>query len=255
MKKVEENDIRIVNEEENTIPSCCIFFDVRSGTMMIGLFLLVVYSSSLIFASSVFGGHHNWYDMNESKHWPFLSDFHQVAPQHSVDQELVGMVFVCLYFVVVLLLIYGAALRRSSYLLPFFCLQFFDICLTLLVAATAITYAAQIVPKINQFHLQNLQNEVSIQYGHFVPKMSVARFRLLMVTINLLLLTIKYFMISVVWCFFKYCRSSEERRSRVEATPNHMIYQGNMDSMIVLPTYEDALKQKATPPPAYSIHQ
>lgn len=253
MKRVEENDIRIVNcncEEENHPPSCCICLDVRVGTMLIGLFLLVVYSGSLILASSVFAGRHHLYGIDETKQWSFLSDFHDIAHRHSVDHELVGMVFVCLYFIVVLLLIYGAALRRSSYMLPFFCLQVFDICLTILVAATTITYAGQIVPKINQIYLEQHKEETEY-YGHFIRKMSLSRFRLLLVSANLIVLTIKYFMISVVWSFFKYCRSMEDRRSRVEATPDYMFYQGNMDSMIVLPSYEDAVKQKATPPPAY----
>ena len=36
MKQVEEM-------AEESVPSCCVFFDVRSGTMMIGLFLIVSY--------------------------------------------------------------------------------------------------------------------------------------------------------------------------------------------------------------------
>jgi len=238
------------------VPSCCVFFDVRSGTMMIGLFLLVIYSSSLMFASSLFTGHHNTWQqqgLQDSRQWPFLSDLHPVIRQHSVDQEMVGMVFVSLYFVVVLLLIYGAALRRSSYVLPFFCLQFFDICLSILVAGTAIMYAHHIVPRINQIRIQN---EISMEYAEYVSKMSVTRFRLLMVTINLLLLSIKYFMVSVVWSFFKYCRHYEERRlSRtVRRCANHLLLE---EHLMVLPTYEDALKQQQdqqTPPPAYTVN-
>lgn len=217
---------------------------------MIGIFLLVIYSSSLMFASSVFSNHHTWYENQEQKQWPFLSDLHPIIRRHTVDQEMVGMVFVSLYFVVVLLLIYGAALRRSSYLLPFFCLQFFDICLTILVAGTAIMYAHHIVPRINQIQMQN---EISVEYAQYVSKMSVTRFRLLMVTINLLLLSIKYFMISVVWCFFQYCRRYEERNCCRTLTmyPDQLLLDD--ETMIILPTYEDAVKQsQSAPPPAYT---
>jgi len=251
MKRAEESDIRIVNEEENNPPSCCICLDVRVGTMMIGLFCLVIYSGTLICASSVYVGRRHWYDPDEAKQWPVLSDIHDMAQRHSVNHEMVGMVIVCLYFIVALLLIYGAALRRSSYMLPFFCLQVFEVCLTVLFAATSITYARQLVPKLNRMiYLGHDQGDM--YYGHITRKMNLTQIRLLWVSVTLIALTIKYFLISVVWSFFKYCRSIEDRRSRVEVTPDYLFYQGNMDSMIVLPSYEDAVKQKPTPPPAYT---
>jgi len=235
----DEDVVRIENLSYNDAkpPSCCFCMDVRVGTIMIGFFYMIIHSAWLI-AITAKAMRHRY--LQESKVPQYWSDFDEMQSRHKIDQNLVGMVLASLCFVLVILLIYGAALRRSSYILPFFCLQIFGMSVTIMMAVSMTSYASQV-----KFYLENTTEESHHEYS---THMSMAHFRCILITFWLIVLTIKYYMISVVWDCYKHCKGHEQRRARMEINTPSFVFPANMDMAKLLPSYEDAVK----PPPAYT---
>lgn len=237
MKKEENPDvIRIESVPvDNKTPSCCFCLDVRIGAILIGLLYLVVYSAWLVVNTPKIIHERQ----QESKDWQYY-DFHYIAERHNVDRHMVAMVIACVIFLLVVMMIYGAALRRSNFILPFFCWQVFDMCRLVLTAATMVSYADRV-----KFHMENLGEG----YEH-LRFMSLPRFRMMLVTVSLMILTIVYYIMTVIWDCFKHAKSCEERQTRAEVAPSYLVYQGDMETMTLLPSYDEVVK--ASPPPAYS---
>lgn len=235
MKADEGSGIRIENAvPDNRPPSCCLCLDVRIGAVLIGLLYLVIYSAWLAVNTPKLIHQHQ-----ENKDWQYY-DFHYYAEKHNVDRNAVAMVIACLIFLLVVMMMYGAALRRSNFILPFFCWQVFDMCRLVMTAATMISYADRV-----KFHLESLDNNDNLKY------ISLPRFRMMLVTVSLIILTVVYYMMTVIWDCFKHAKLVEQRRARIEAVPNYMVCQSDVETMtLLLPSYDDVVK--SSPPPAYT---
>lgn len=225
-------------------PSCCLCLDARVGTVMIGLFNLVCHAFWIVSISSYFVRQR--YDQDGyGKEWKLFDRFHEVARQHQqhVNHHMVAMVVASLSFLVVVMLIFGAALRRSSYILPFFCLQVFDLCLSVLVAATVTSYAPQLKYQLEMSAPEGV-------HGQCIRNMSLAHFRMILVTFWLCVLLVKYYFASVVWDCYSHCKKIEERHVQSDSQVALLLYQGDMETMNLLPSYDDVVK--TSPPPAYA---
>lgn len=226
-------------------PSCCLCLDVRFGTVMIGLFNLICHAFWIVSISSYFARQKaNEAALNEySKQWQVFDKFHELAQQHqsNVNHHMVAMVIACLSFIIVIMLVYGAALRKSGYILPFFFLQVFDLCVSVLIAATMTSYAPQL-----KYHLEMTAPDAA--HRECIQHMTLTHFRLVLFTFWLFVLGIKYYFASVVWDCYCHCKKIEERRVQTDSQAAILLYQGDMETMNLLPAYEEVIK---TPPPAY----
>jgi len=236
MKPEEGDVIRIENmQADNKPPSCCMCLDVRIGAVLIGLLYLVIYSAWLaVNTPKVLFSHHE-----DSKTFQYY-DFHYYAEKHNVDRNAVAMVIACLIFLLVVMMMYGAALRRSNFILPFFCWQVFDMCRLVMTAATMISYADRV-----KFHLETFDSS----YDN-LKHISLQRFRMMLVTVSLIVLTVNYYMMTIIWDCFKHSKKVEESRAKFEPSPNYMVCQTDMETMTLLPSYDDVVK--SSPPPAYA---
>jgi len=237
--------VRINSTEDRKPPSCCLCLNVRIGTIVIGLFNLICHAFWIVSLSSYFAHHKSNELSTHLKEWKVLDRFNSFAQQHqeNINHNIVAMVIACLSFLIVVMLIYGAALRLSSYILPFFCMQVFDLCLSVLVFATITSYA----PQLKYYLEMSAQDEAHRAY---LQSMSLRHFRMLLFTFWIIILGIKYYFASTVWQCYCHCKKIEERRN--VSTDNQaaiLLYQGDMATMNLLPTYDDVVK--TSPPPAY----
>lgn len=248
MKSEESAGIRIQDvgiDENRKPPSCCVCLNVRLGTIVISLFYMFcgifVAAQTLRHKKKEYAG---TVVVDEFDDWSYLNHFQNNGHKYAVDRNCVGLVILCMSVIVMILCIYGASLRRSSYVLPFFCLQVFDMSLTIMIAATMLSYASRL-----KWFMEN-----SGKYDEHIANMSLTHFRMLLVTFWLITITIKYYMMSVVWECYKYTKGIEDQHRRMDVNPSFMIYPGalGVDGM-VLPTYDDVVK--ASPPPAYTQSQ
>ena len=126
---------------ESPPASCCICLDVRTGAVMIGLINLVMHAATFIMSTSV-ALYHKEHAVQEVRPTDQQYFYYLNAQQQSADHML-QMLIACLSFVITVMLVYGAALRRPSYVLPFFCMQVFDLSIWTLVSAATVSRSSR----------------------------------------------------------------------------------------------------------------
>jgi len=238
--------LRIDSTDTDRKPkSCCLCLNVRIGTIMIGLFNLVCHAFWIVSLSSYIKKHQSTELSEHLKEWKVINHFSDFAQQHqqNINHNMIAMVVACLSFLIVVMLVYGATLRLSGYILPFFCLQVFDLCLSVLVFATVTSYAPQL-----KYYLEvSAHDEVHRQY---LQNMSLTHFRMILFSFWIVVLAVKYYFANTVWECYCHCKKMEERRNvRTDNQAAILLYQGDMETMNLLPTYDDVVK--TSPPPAY----
>lgn len=234
-----------VPENDRKPPSCCLCLDVRIGTVMIGLLNLICHAFWIVSISSLFTRQNANYNVlhEYAKQMKLFEKFHEISQQHQNDVHhlMVAMVISCLSFILVIMLVYGAVLRKSGYVIPFFFLQVFDLIVSVLVAATVISYASQM-----KFYLEITAPDA--KHREYLQHMSLSHFRLVLLSFWLFVLGIKYYFASVVWECYCHCKKVDVRRTQSDSRSAILLYPGDMQTMTLLPAYEDVIK---TPPPAY----
>jgi len=207
---------------------------------MIGLINLVMHAATFIMSTSV-ALYHKEHAVQEVRPTDQQYFYYLNAQQQSADHML-QMLIACLSFVITVMLVYGAALRRPSYVLPFFCMQVFDLSIWTLVCAAGVSMS----PRIKMV----LENKPYL--GEQVSKMNQSHFLFSLVVVMTGILMFKAYMVSVVWACFKHCKSVNEARRQRQMINAPIIYfpAGNMEAMAALPSYDDTMKNP--PPPAYS---
>lgn len=144
-------------------------------------------------------------------------------------------------FLVALMLVYGALRSRPSCLMPFFCLQVFDFCLTCLTIVGYMTYAPDVKVWLIQQGLADYPGMTRIM------EMEEQWLMLWCVIVFVLIITVKAYLINMVWACYKYLQLRNMNRSVVRE------YTLDPDSeMLLPPKYEEAMKCQPTgplPPP------
>lgn len=219
---------------------------------MIGLFNLIIHSAGLVMTASVVMNHkqeksliRNWMETHDNRYYNAFT-----LRRTGVDHML-GVMIACLSFLFTVMLVYGAAMRRAVYMLPFFCMQVFDLSLYVLASAAVLSFAPQIKHML----------EMNPQFQKSVAQMNPSQFQLFLLTICFFILLLKIYLMYVVWDCFKYCRELATQAIRceqanAEAGGNHavLIFPGEKgNAMAILPSYEDTVK--VAPPPAYKLDQ
>lgn len=254
------------DSEDSSAYKCCFCCHVRVGTILLGLWHLLIHllvlgclvSTSLhpeLLRDSVQPGSSmntdgivvyetDSVDMNKDDKEVIIQyetpSFNTSAKLRKENLCLFFALVLCT-FLVALMLVYGALRSRPSCLMPFFCLQVFDFCLTCLTIVGYMTYAPDVKVWIAQQGFDDYPG-----FNHLL-EMDEQWLMLWFVIFFVLVLTVKAYLINMVWACYKYLQLRNMNRSVVRE------YTLNPDSeMLLPPKYEEAMKSNPTgplPPP------
>ncbi|XP_055885000.1 lysosomal-associated transmembrane protein 4A-like [Biomphalaria glabrata] len=235
---------------------CCLCCHVKTGTLFYGILIglvHLVFLGFLIFATIrpdilVPNSYQQPYDgiiVVQAENGNFIPNFSDEQFKQPISKDnlcvMFGITLVCLISTVAL--VYGVARNLASYLMPFFCLQVFDFCLSCLTVVGCFTYAPNVKKWMEDQGLQNvpLMNRLMCLDSDYLM--------LLFVTCLILVLSIKAYLIGMVWSCYKFIQLHVASRSVVRE------YAVDPDTeMLLPPCYEEAIKVPSNypQPPAYS---
>lgn len=147
----------------------------------------------------------------------------------------VSIVVIFSTFVITLLMVYGAIKGKPSYLMPFFCLQLFDFCVTSLTALTYLCY----LPDMHRIVAESPRVPMQAQLLQLSPESLALIVLFTFVTAMLL----KAYFIGVVWSCYKYLSLRLISAQRTL----HLIEPESAQDL--LPDYDTAVKFPPPPPP------
>ncbi|CAH1638245.1 unnamed protein product [Spodoptera littoralis] len=267
-----------LGSERNSEWRCCFCLHVRTGTILLGTWHLMLHLIALGFLAAIVRDPRlldelerdsapvpNWSDVargNEAIPTPLSnvepppSSFPQhVEPprDHSLiyhDVDVGALVTVCT-LAITFMLIYGAALGKPAHLLPFFCLQIFDFAITVLTATGYLCYLRSIHRLVAETR--------RVPWRAQLLQLPAPCLALVVLSAFLVAVLLKGYCISVVWRCYKYLTM----RAHALQTPfvissDDVVSTGQLapyaaapvpDYSSLLPDYEEAVKQ--TPPPSY----
>lgn len=209
--------------------SCCLCLDIRTGVIILGLIHLVFQVASIIVICQLLV-HPDTYDQESS----YISSNHFMKANNFASLAISLLLFILTAFMV-----YGTIQRRPGYLLPFFCLQVFDLCFFALLLFGSVTNHDQVVV---------LRSKVSHHYKYM--RLEKVDPKCVIVTLTALLI-IKAYLANCVWTCYKLFvirlkKLSEDQIARVCCSDS--------DFETLLPNYDDATKEtpKESPPPYHA---
>ncbi|XP_041483888.1 lysosomal-associated transmembrane protein 4A-like [Lytechinus variegatus] len=224
-------------------PACCLCLDVRTGSILIGLWhLMGQMFAMLLIASMIMRGGDNAVmnmDLDDPPQVPFSAN-----SQHDASDYCVGLVIVFCFLLITTMMMKGIIQYRSGYILPFFCLQLFDFFITFLTCIGVMSYYPDFdyedSPKFpyNQEFMHWKENLPVSKYDIESPW-----FTFIALAIFLAIMLFKFYCIACIWACYKHTASVELRE--IEQCP---------DTEALLPSYDEAIKikiDKPPPPPAY----
>lgn len=263
-----------LGSERNKEWRCCFCLHVRTGTILLGTWHLMLHLIALGFLAAIVrdprlldelerdsapvadwsNAGHEAMPTAQSKIEPPPSSYspQHIGPprDHSLiyhDVDVGALVTVCT-LAITFMLIYGAALGKPAHLLPFFCLQIFDFAITVLTATGYLCYLRSIHRLVAEtrrvpWRAQLLQ----------LPPSALA---FVVLTAFLVAILLKGYCINIVWRCYKYLtmrahalQSPFVISSDEAVNPAQMAPFAAADYTNMLPDYEEAVKQ--TPPPSY----
>ncbi|XP_028169085.1 lysosomal-associated transmembrane protein 4A [Ostrinia furnacalis] len=259
---------------------CCFCLHVRTGTILLGTWHLLLHLIALGFLAAIVRDPRlleeleresspvaDWSDVGRpnnalptplSNVEPPPSSFPQHANQnrdHSLiyhDVDVGALVTVCT-LAITLMLIYGAARGKPAHLLPFFCLQIFDFAITVVTATGYLCYLRSIHRLVAETR--------RVPWRAQLLQLPAPALALVVVSAFLAAVLIKAYCINIVWRCYKYLTM---RAHALHSLTPFVISQDGVvtpaplphacpppapDYSSLLPAYDDAVKQ--TPPPSY----
>ncbi|KAH3782757.1 lysosomal-associated transmembrane protein 4A-like [Dreissena polymorpha] len=237
---------------------CCFCCHVRSGTMLLGCFQLILHLFAIAcMAFALTAGPNAFLDgaprvleSNETTEkgntrdpWSYQWDQLNMPDKNSMCDPVLLFAIMACSLIISLMLVYGTARSRPCYLIPYFCLQVFDFCLHCLTAVGYITYA----PNIKMWILDNGLADKPV--FNRLMYMDEQRLQILFVIIFLLILSAKAYLINMVWMCHQYLVKRNANRGVVRE------YTVEPDGeMLLPPKYEEAMKMAPVgpAPPAYT---
>ncbi|XP_013145361.1 PREDICTED: tetraspanning orphan receptor [Papilio polytes] len=258
-----------LGSDRNNEWRCCFCLHVRTGTILLGTWHLMLHLVALGFLAAIVrdprlleelerdSAPADWGELGAAMPTP-LSNVESPPspfPQHGNqprdysliynDVDLGALVTLCT-LVITLFLIYGASRGKPVHLLPFFCLQIFDFAITVMTATGYLCHLRSI------HHL--IAETKRVPWRAQLLQLSTPTLTLIVLGAILLAILIKLYCLRVVWRCFKYLSMlsipalSPFVISSEAASPGPVPYAPAPYSSL-LPDYEEAVKQ--TPPPSY----
>ncbi|XP_070796537.1 lysosomal-associated transmembrane protein 4B [Pituophis catenifer annectens] len=210
--------------------SCCLCCHVRTGTIILGVWYLILNAVVLLIILSA------------------LTDpgqYHLAGTELSNDFEFMDDANMCIATAVSLLMIlicamatYGAYKQRAAWIIPFFCYQIFDFALNTLVAISILVY-----PNTVRDYLQQLP--ANFPYKEEIMSMNSVCLIVILLLCLSITLAFKAYLISCVWNCYRYINNRNNSDVLVYITTN--------DTAVLLPSYDDSANGpgKDAPPPPY----
>lgn len=253
---------------------CCFCLHVRTGTILLGTWHLLLHLVALGFLAAIVRDP-NLLDELERESTP-VSDWGDIgaistplsnvetrpgtqhSPNHPRDHSLIyhdvdvgALVTVCT-LAITLMLIYGASRGKPAHLLPFFCLQIFDFAITVLTATGYLCYISSIHRLVEEARRVPWREQLLALHAPALAFIVIATF--------LLAVLLKGYCISVVWRCYKYLTMRTHALHSltpfvistdgvVTPAPPYTAAPALAPYSSLLPDYEEAVKQ--TPPPSY----
>ncbi|XP_002739753.1 lysosomal-associated transmembrane protein 4A-like [Saccoglossus kowalevskii] len=228
----------VVMQRRQNDPTCCLFLHVRTGTIFIGMFHLVMQMIAMVFIGYMivfFGSSEVEVDVE-------VDVFNDLEYKKTTSDMSVALVITFCMFIVTCMMICGALKHRAGYLLPFFCLQLFDFVLSCLTAIGWFTYYPendeQSFP--NNIDWFKYNNQMKLEDYGIDGQWTILIFLILFLGI----MTVKAYFISCVWACYKYivCRDAVQMTGTSEDT----------EALLAPPAYATVVKlppDVPTPPP------
>ncbi|XP_045416678.1 lysosomal-associated transmembrane protein 4B [Lemur catta] len=210
--------------------SCCLCCHVRTGTILLGVWNLVINAVVLLILLSALAD---------------PDQYHFSSSELGGDFEFMDDANMCIAVAISLLMIlicamatYGAYKQRAAWIIPFFCYQIFDFALNTLVAVTVLVYPNSIQEYIRQL-------PPNFPYKDDIMSMNPTCLVLIILLFISIILTFKGYLISCVWNCYRYINGRNSSDVLVYVTSN--------DATVLLPPYDDATGTGAAkePPPPY----
>jgi lysosomal-associated transmembrane protein len=254
------------DREDPNMYKCCLCCHVRTGTIFLGIFHLLVHFLLLsLFAVVVLhpelaeqqglvppdsdqvpidpnnfsaeGDNYNAYNYNYQWFW---------QRKWSSEDKFLGLLITMGCFLITVLLVYGAAKGHAGYLMPFFCLQVFDFCVSCLTIVGYFSY----MPDIKKWIAAQDDLFFKMPYKEQLLAMDDDWLMLLAVLFFVLVLSLKVYFIGVVWACYKYLTNYHAGQAHGIIRPYDL--HGEDAEMLLPPKYEDVLRMSAeepAPPP------
>ncbi|XP_046571730.1 lysosomal-associated transmembrane protein 4A-like isoform X1 [Haliotis rubra] len=238
---------------------CCICCHVKTGTILLGLWnllmqlfligmlILVSFHPDILQPKQGLTQDTDGIIVAETGRDQGFQAYPSFVKKSLTKEDLcVGYALTVAYLMITVALIYGVVRTRPGYLMPFFCLQVFDFCLNCLTVVGYFTYAPNIKFWIRE---QGLANFPGMDR---VLEMNSDWLMLVFITIFIIILCVKAYLIGVVWACYKYLQMRHASRN--------MVREYNVDpdteQMLLPPKYEDAIKMPMDPnmPPPYTAN-
>jgi len=237
---------------------CCFCCHVRTGTAILGLFHLILHSALFFALVTVFICPKQAQDYDRRLMLALDLEANQsheegILLQHktwSGEDKFLSVLLTGAMIFLTFMLIYGTVRGRASYLVPFFCLQMFDFCVTALVFLGYISY----IPDLKSWFSTH-----NVPYSAEIAAMNADALMLIVVAVAAVILVGKAYLLGVVWSCYKYLLSVEQQA----------LYGGSFEmdgynqrinddaEMLLPPKYEDVIHMpiyvaNEPPPPPYS---
>ncbi|XP_052741191.1 lysosomal-associated transmembrane protein 4A isoform X2 [Bicyclus anynana] len=237
--------------------SCCFCFHVRTGTVLLGIWHLMLHLVALGFLAAITRDPRLLEEFEQdslaiSRNTPFGT--HGTRDHNLVYHDIdVGALVTICTLAVTLMLIYGASRGKPTHLLPFFCLQIFDFAITVLTVTGYLCY-------LQSIH-RLVQETKRVPWREELLALPPAALALIVLSFFMTAVLLKAYFISIVWRCYKYLTIRSHGLDRLSpfvistdgvVVPPAPAYSGPPpapDYSSLLPDYEEAVKQ--TPPPSY----
>lgn len=203
---------------------CCWCFHVRTGTIILGIWHLILHSMavallvSLLFNPEVAGKFSNWTgivtgstpspEQGYSPQFPDISSgpgssYGFLREACSQDIPVALIITLCTCGITVLLL-YGTIKKRPNCLMPFFCLQVFDFVVSALTAIGYFSYMPNVHRWLEEYRDMPLQKELLNMDPRWLCALMLLAFVGCMV--------IKAYFMGIVWSCYKFLKIQQVAR-------------------------------------------
>ncbi|XP_078073133.1 lysosomal-associated transmembrane protein 4B [Mustelus asterias] len=210
--------------------SCCLCCHVRTGTIILGVWSMLINGVVLLILLSALGD-------PERYHLPHT--------EHGSDFDFTDDANICVATAISLLMImicgmatYGAYKQLSAWIIPFFCYQIFDFALNALVVISVVVY-----PNYIQDYLRQLPS--NLPHKEDIMSMNPTCLVFIVLTFVGIILAFKAYLIGCVWNCYRYINGRH--------SADVLVYVTN-DTAILLPPNDEAMMipTKDSPPPYMS---
>uniref|UniRef100_A0A8C4PH04 Lysosomal-associated transmembrane protein 4B n=1 Tax=Equus asinus TaxID=9793 RepID=A0A8C4PH04_EQUAS len=227
--------------------SCCLCCHVRTGTILLGVWYLIINAVVLLILLSALAD---------------PDQYHFSSSELGGDFEFMDDANMCIAIAISLLMIlicamatYGAYKQHAAWIIPFFCYQIFDFALNTLVAVTVLVYPNSIQEYIRQLITANVESKHMVlddeeeppnfPYKEDIMSVNPTCLVLIILLFISIILAFKGYLISCVWNCYRYINGRNASDVLVYVTSN--------DTTVLLPPYDDAAVNGAAkePPPPY----